>query len=126
MPIMKSDGGFVDFLKTRSGLLKVGAVLLLGLLLLIFGGAERGSTDSQPSEQALEERLAVACSLLDSAGECEVMITYGEDGEVLGVLVLCEGADNVEVRSDIKSLCATLFGIGSNRVSVLKIREENR
>ena len=89
MRIMKSNGGFIDFVKSRSGLVKAFAVLLVGLSLLLFGRLAR-STAKAPEEPCLEERLAEACSALEAAGECSVMITYGDGGEVEGVLILCE------------------------------------
>ena len=122
----RSEGGFLDFLKSRPRLLKAAAVLLLGLFLLLFGRTGANKSKTAAAVPTLEDRLEEACSSLDSVGECSVMISYGEEGEVVAVLVLCEGADNVEVRADIKSLCGTLFGIGTNRVSVLKIQKENR
>lgn len=74
--------------------------------------------------EGLEARLADMCSEIDGVGECRVMITYSEDGEsVYAVAVLCDGGDSVAVRERITELMVSLFGIGSNRISVLKIKK---
>ena len=62
------------------------------------------------------------CSMTEGVGECRVMITYSADGKsVYGVAVLCEGAESPEVRANVTELLASLFGIGANRISILKI-----
>ena len=121
--ILKSDKSFFDFLRTQRGLWRVAIVLALGLLLILLSGGLRScSTDTMHSEVGIEERTAEACSSIDSVGRCRVMITYGEEGDVFAVAVLCEGAENDRVRADVVRLCTSLFGIGANRVSVLKIK----
>ena len=78
--------------------------------------------DSDIEEEVLEEQIAEACSSIESVGRCRVMITYTDGGEVFAVAVLCEGAEKDSVRADVVRLCTSLFGIGANRVSVLKIK----
>ena len=51
------------------------------------------------------------------------MINYNEDGDVFGVIILCEGAESVTVRERLSDLLSSLYGIGANRISILKIRE---
>lgn len=123
MLILKSNKSFLDFLRSQRGLWRVGVVLVLGLVLLLLSGILRGcSPDTVPTEAGLEEKTAEACSSIESVGRCRVMITYGEEGDVFAVAVLCEGAENDSVRADVVRLCTSLFGIGANRVSVLKIK----
>lgn len=120
---MKSDKSFFDFLGSRSGLFRVALILLAGIVLILISSGFRGSSEGEVSgEVSLEEEVAEACSSIESVGRCRVMITYGEEGEVFAVAVLCEGAGSDRVRSDVVQLCTSLFGIGANRVSVLKIK----
>ena len=51
------------------------------------------------------------------------MITYSGDGEVYAVAVLCDGAESALVRERLTSLVCSLFGVGANRVEILKIKE---
>lgn len=114
---MKSDKSFKDFLKTGSSLTVFLAVLLIGVLLIVMSAFGTGA-DARNEE----EELAEICSSIEGVGRCRTVITYTEDDkEVFAVAVLCEGAENVYVRERINKLVTSLYGIGSNRVSVLKI-----
>lgn len=115
---LKSESGFLDFLRSGKSLVRVGAVLAFGVLLILLGSVSFGSKDAEATP---EEELAEMCSATDGVGESRVMITYGDGGEVYGVAVLCEGAESPEVRARIVRLIGSLYGIGANRISVLKI-----
>lgn len=118
---MKSDNTFLSFLGSGGASVKIAviAIAIVGLLLVsgIFGGA-----DGERVSEDLDDRLAEMCSMTEGVGECRVMISYADDGEsVSAVAVLCEGAESAEVRARLVSMISSLFGIGSNRISVLKI-----
>ena len=120
--------GLISYLKGRKSLLAVGAVMLLGLLLLVAGGALSGEKSSELSgEERIEERLAELCSSVDGVGECRVMVScqtvgksYGSSGElrVESVVILCRGGANEKVKKELTELVVSLYGIGSNRVKV--------
>lgn len=44
--------------------------------------------------------------------------------EIRGVAIVCSGADNPVVRSEISALVSALFDIGSNRISIARRAEE--
>ena len=67
---------------------------------------------------------------------CKVFITFSTGEEkiyragtlietkppsVLGVTVICRGADSEEVRYALVEMLTALFGIGSNRIAILKL-----
>lgn len=112
---LKLEDSFRDFLSGRWA--KVGGILLIGLLLLMLSGI--GGDGAEPMAD-LESRAAEICSLMDGVGECRVMITYDpvDSDRVYAVLVLCEGAESVAVRSKITSTFCSLYGIGAHRVEV--------
>lgn len=101
--------------------MKVIFVALCGALLIMLGSIPKNMTE-KPVE-GLEERVAEMCSSTEGVGDAKVMITYSEDGEVYAVAVLCDGADSLSVRDRITRLVCSLFGIGSHRISILKISE---
>ena len=110
-----SDKSFFEFLKTK----RASPMLLLPILalsLLLIGGT--GQKAEAPKD--LEERTAELCSQVLGVGECRVMITYRDD-EVFAVAVLCDGADNIEVKNNLKSLISSLYGIGAHRVEILSL-----
>lgn len=120
---LKSGKGIREFIMSGNTALKVGAVLLLGLLLILMGSLDAESEDTDTS---LEERAAEMCSLMEGVGDCRVMMTYrqGEAEEgVYAVLILCEGAESPAVRERLTSLFCSLYGIGAHRVEIQKLTE---
>ena len=97
-------------------------VLLLAVLLIFYDGKE-----TERDETTDEERLVTLISSVEGAGECRVTVVYRESQtqndtrEVFAVAVVCEGGDNVNVRARITELVTTLYGVGANRVSVMKL-----
>lgn len=116
---MKSEKAFLDFLSSAGPSIKIGIVLLAGLLLIFLSGLVGERTTEVAGE---EERLAEMCSLIDGVGECRVMMTYRPDSEeIYAVLVLCEGGESVGVREKITSLFCSLYGIGAHRVEIQRL-----
>ena len=119
-----SDRGITSLLSSISGSSRIIILLLFGLALIIIGGigGSGGSTDVDE-----EERLSEVCSMMDGVGECHVMITYSatDPSRVYGVLVLCDGAEQVSVREKIICAISSLYGIGANRVEIQKINRKN-
>ena len=80
-------------------------------------------TDEPRKTAELDERVAEICSMTEGVGDCRVMITYTDSGDVFGVAILCEGAESAQVRDRLTSLICSVFGIGSHRVEILKITD---
>lgn len=119
---LKSDKGLAKFLSEGGVGIKALAVALLGILLMlpgVFGGDKNDSVSV--SEQTLEEKVAEVCSSVEGVGRSRVIITYGDEDAVYAVAVLCDGADSVYVRRSLTDMISSLFGIGANRISILKI-----
>ena len=136
------DKGIAALLKKNKKGVIVIALLLLGALLLFASSAKSGGDGGEKEmtldeyKAALEAELASICSDVRGVGACRVFITFerGEQnsykGSVLieskppkvqGVTVVCRGADTARVRSEITEMICALFGIGANRVAVLKL-----
>ena len=114
---LRSDKSFAEYLRSRPSFAVIIAVALLGLLLII-----ASSVTPSVEDKSEEESLSEICSSIEGVGRCRTVITYAEeDGEVFAVAVLCEGADSVFVKERVYKLITSLYGIGSNRVAVLKI-----
>ena len=96
------------------------ALLICGAALMLFGSSGFDSDTKVDGALTLEEQTERICSAIDGVGDCTVMITYGEDEEVYAVAVLCDGAESLKVKSAVTELASSLFGIGVNRISVLK------
>lgn len=90
-------------------------VIPIAVLLIVLGSGESQSTEPSP-----EDELASVCSEIEGVGECRVMVTY-KDGEVYAVAVICRGADDIKTRERVVELITSVYGIGSNRVTVHKL-----
>ncbi len=87
-------------------------------------------------KEKLEAELIDLCQDVDGVGRCKVFVTF-ERGEqntyksgvvvenkppkVMGVTVICQGADSNYVKNELVDMITALFDIGSNRVAVLKL-----
>ena len=118
------------------------ALLAVGVLMIAVGlarGEEEANAegDSLSDYKArLEEELEELCSSVEGAGKCRVTVSFSE-GErreyrgstliglepprVEGITVVCEGADDIYVKRSISDCMTALFGIGANRVAILKM-----
>ena len=120
------DKGFLKYIKEKKDTTKIVIVFALGLILLFLGGRNEQATVE--SNVSTEERIAAACSGVDGVGECAVYIYYSQNGksgssdEVESVIVVCEGADSVDVRLRLTEMLSSFFGIGANRVRIEKMR----
>ncbi len=132
---------FILYLKENKKIKNILLAVTLGLaLVLIFAGSgEKSDGDAMTLDEyrlRLEDEVASLCSDIEGVGKCRVYITL-ERGEqniykgssvietkpprVLGVTVICRGADSTEVRSELTDMLSALFDIGANRVAVLKL-----
>lgn len=111
---MKSDFDFLTFIKKqdKKTIFFFAALLLFALILIFSSGGE--ATKAEPDEA---EELAELCSSISEVGECRVKISY-RDGEVFAVAILCEGAESPRVQKKLTELVCSMYGIGSNRVTI--------
>ena len=134
----------LEFLKKSPGVLRMGAILLLGVLLLLFatGGKEEKKEEAEGalSEYGalLEQSLASLCAEVEGVGRVRVMVTFerGEEAlyqgsvkiasvppRVMGVAVLCSGGGDASVRAALTEMLGALLGVGANRISVLTLAQ---
>lgn len=117
---------FLKYIKEKRELVKVISVLALGVVLIFLG--TRMQKAEPVSEGDVEQRISDACSKIEGVGECAVYVYYSPGGErdstdtVESVIVICEGADSVDVRLRLTRMLSSFFGIGSNRVKIEKMK----
>ena len=126
---MKFSEVLRKYIAEHSALIKPIAIAAVGILLIIISmGGSGGETDSY-AEDDLTKEVREFCEAIDGVGECRVMISYEmgggyfskDKGDVRAVAVACRGASSVKVREALTDLLTTLFGIGSNRVSIFRL-----
>lgn len=118
--MFRSDKSFSDYLRKNK---KSVLILLIIAFFLVILCLIPGKSAEEVKYTDEESRLSAVVAEVYGVGRCEVMINYTDGGDVFGVIILCEGADSVQVRDRLTDLLSSLYGIGANRISILKIRE---
>lgn len=88
-------------------------ILLAGVLLMLLPLSPNSETAESGPDQRLEELLAHA----RGAGETHVLLSES------GVVVVCRGADNAEVRLDMIRAVRSYTGFGSDKITILKLAD---
>ena len=58
----------------------------------------------------------------DSSGKKIALVKSVLEPKIRGVLVLCEGADNIETREKVTNAVKTLLGVSTSKISVIKMK----
>ncbi|MCL1963992.1 MAG: hypothetical protein FWF69_02900 [Firmicutes bacterium] len=140
-------GGVKDRVKRVKGAEWAILLIVLGLAgsLLLTPGAEllgggSGSPKAADSAAAgtLEDRLGRVLSSMEGAGRVEVVIYYSQpavhtgswldspgqaqaEGEPIGVVVVAEGAGNLQVRLELARAVQTLLRLDADAVEIFKM-----
>lgn len=109
----------LEQLKNNKTLLIILALVIVLILIVVFyndtsGDASAGSfNDKTQTEIKLEGIL----SSIDGVGESNVMVTESADG-IEGVIIVCQGADNIMTRNDILNAVSTALNIEKNIIAI--------
>lgn len=133
----------MTFIKGNKSFLKIGILIIVGIVLILASSKSTGKESAEKQEMTLdvykenlENEVADLCRDVEGVGKCRVFITL-ERGEqnsykgsmimetkppkVLGVTVVCRGADSDTVKSELTKMLTALFDIGANRIAILKL-----
>jgi stage III sporulation protein AG len=116
--------------------------ILLGILVLVMiiptenkEAKDTSFVSEQQTKGEMEEKLEQVLMAMEGVGNVKVMITLKEsasdlfseeteEGEVLGVVVVAEGAGRAEVDAKIMTSVEALFGIEAHKISIVKMRSQ--
>ncbi len=120
---MRSVNKIRDFLKSE-GISRLIAPIAIGLaMLLLLSLVGNNDGKSEEEKAAAQPTLAEMCTAIDGAGECKVMLTYGDKGEkVTAAAVIYTGGGGLETERELKELISSLYGIGTNRIAVISAK----
>lgn len=120
-----SNNAIVKKLKSVKNIRIIAVVFIIAIALIIYSSvaASRESqsvSQSQPQsvQNEDEQRLSNILSQIDGAGQVQTMITKS-DGQIVGVLVIADGAKNPYVRLKLMQASATALGVGEDVIDVL-------
>ena len=123
-----ADSPFIKKLRGVKNIKLVAAAFILAAALLIYStvaGAvseRRGDAETAAVMNDEEQRLAAVLSGIDGAGSVETMISRGTEGEITGVLVIAEGAEDITVMLRLMSAAATALGVDRKLVDVYSMK----
>lgn len=118
----------VDFLKQNKNALIV-LILLVVLIVIavsLSGGKSYKLTNTVSGDlnkSDTEIKLERILSEIDGVGQAEVMISEGADG-VEGVIVVCDGAQNLMTRNNIINAVKTLLNVKSNNIAIYAMNNQ--
>ena len=94
-------------------------IILIGTIYFINKSQEKDKQTSVGTAQKSNAEIKVAGILtsIDGVGAADVMINEGDKG-ILGVVIVCEGADNIMTRSDILNAVSTALNVDKNLIAI--------
>ena len=96
----------------------VALIFIIAISLIIYSSVATSKQTEKTFQNEDELRLASILSSIDGAGEVETMISKSS-GEIVGVLVIADGANNPLVRLRLLQAASSALGVDSDVVSVL-------
>ena len=101
-------------------------LLLVGILLVVIAIPTKSSSEEKSvvdsknwSTSETEQRLENILSQMQGIGEVHVMITYKQENEVEGVVVVAEGGEQGVTVQKITEVVRALFDVDSHKIKVI-------
>ena len=101
-------------------------LLLVGILLVVIAIPTKSETEEKSvvdsknwSTSETEQRLENILSQMKGIGEVHVMITYKQENEVEGVVVVAEGGEQGVTVQKITEVVRALFDVDSHKIKVI-------
>lgn len=104
-------------------------LLLVGILLVVIAIPTKSDTEKDTGFQMtenedanateMEKRLESILSQMQGIGEVHVMITYRQENQVEGVVVVAEGGEQGVIVQKITEVVRALFDVDSHKIKVI-------
>ncbi len=112
----------IEFFKLHKKIIIVSVLLIIFIVLgvVLFGSsAKLTPTSAAGSEMRseAESKLMRVLSEIDGVGETEVFINEN-DGKVEGVVVVCEGANDIMTKNDVLNAVITALNVEKYNVAI--------
>ena len=114
----------IDYVKKNKKIIIVVLLIaiLIGTVYIIDKGkkSEASATTANSAKSETELRLKSILSSIDGVGSTDVMITESE-GEIIGVVIVCEGANNLMTRSNILNAVSTVLNVDKKIIAIYSL-----
>lgn len=119
----------INEIKTKKKLLPIIAAMILGLLLIIFGGKigelfgsqgrETFGAYSAVYETDYESKIRNLCEKVNGVSNVTVVVSTDEKGKMItGVAIVCDGGNDAATQNELFTLISTACGIGFEKIYV--------
>ena len=98
-----------------------GAWALLGVFALLCLILISGGKDTDDVGTDTEKRMERVIKKMEGVKDCDVMI-IDNDNEITGVLIVCEGAEDISVRIRVQNAVGTLLDIENSKIGVVPMK----
>lgn len=116
---IKADAkGVFEKIKGIKNIKIIVLIFIIAIALIIYSNVATTKQSAQTFQNDEETRLSSILSSVEGAGEVETMITKSS-GQVVGVLVIADGANNPLVRLRLLQAASSALGVDSEIVSVM-------
>lgn len=126
------SNSFVQKVRGIKNIQLIAAVFIIAVALLIYstvatGNALKGRSDSAvtANDSAMndeEKKLSEILAGIEGAGEVRTMITRNEEGQIAGILVTAQGADDISVMLKLIAATTTAMGVDKKIVDVYTMK----
>lgn len=122
-----SDSKIVKRIRSNKNFQIIIAIFIFAIGLIIYSSimtakdVEKKQTTMTQTMNDEEQRLATILSGIGGAGNVETLITK-TDGEIVGVLIVAEGADNISVRLRLLDATSTALGVNKKIINVYQMK----
>ena len=80
------------------------------------------ASSSEITGTELENRIENILNKIDGVGEVSVLLTY-DDEKLEGIVVVAEGANNLDIKINIISAIEAVTGLGKHKIKVYEMNE---
>ena len=107
-------------------------LLLVGVLLVVIAIPTKTETkkdtfsiydDSELNETDMEKRLENLLRQMQGVGEVHTMITYREDKQVEGIVIIADGGGDAIIVRNITEVVRALFDVDSHKIKVIEKKQ---
>ena len=109
----------LDWVKENKKIVIAVALLVIILCALYFINKSSKNTAEvyTQAKSSTEQKLISILSNMDGVGAADVMV-HESNGEVAGVIVICEGANNIITRNNILNAVSTALNIDKKIIAI--------
>lgn len=97
-------------------------IVLVGTIYFMNGNKKTAETFSAGTDKTVTEaKLTDILKSIDGVGETDVMINESENG-IVGVVIVCRGADNIMTRNDILNVVSTALNVDKKIIAIYSMK----